>query len=63
MEFNLTINSIQDPKLLHFQVQLIDWNNLEMRILLNFTNPSLVSNGLNFDIINIRVLNGSYFKS
>ena len=34
-----------------------------MKIFLNFTNPSLVSTGIDFDVIKIQVLNGSYFRS
>ena len=34
-----------------------------MKIFLNFTNPTLVSTGSNYDILNIYVLNGTNFKS
>ena len=34
-----------------------------MKIFLNFSNPTLVSTGLKFDFLNIKVLKGKYFKS
>jgi hypothetical protein len=34
-----------------------------MKIFLNFTNPALFSTGINFDVMNIQVLNGSNFTS
>lgn len=41
----------------------MDWNEKGMEIFVNFSNPSLLSSGSNFDIINIKVVNGSNFTS
>ena len=59
----MTIKSYQDQISLEFKAHLIDWTPHSIEIFLNFTNPSLVSTGANFDSINIKVLNGSNFKS
>jgi hypothetical protein len=32
-----------------------------MKIFLNFSNPALVSTGLSFDVLSLKVLNGSNF--
>jgi hypothetical protein len=41
----------------------VDWTAQGMEIFLNFTNPTLVSTGSKFDVLNIIVLNGSNFTS
>ena len=34
-----------------------------MKIFLNFSNPALISTGFSFDVLSLKVLNGSYFTS
>ena len=63
IEFNLAVNSLQDKSALQYNIQLIDWNSQGIKLFFNFTNPTLVSSGTNFDVMNIVVLNGSYFVS
>ncbi len=63
MQFDLTVNSFQDQSLLDFTISLVDWTAQGMKIFLNFTNPTLVSTGIKFDILNMIVLNGSNFTS
>jgi hypothetical protein len=48
---------------LDFTVNLLNWTTIDIKILLNFTNPTLVSTGSQFDIIYIKVINGSNFTS
>jgi hypothetical protein len=60
---DLAVNSLQDQSFLDFTINLMDWTSKGMKIFLNFTNPTLVSTGVNFDILNIIVLNGSNFTS
>ena len=57
------MNSLQDINLLEFTIQLIEWTSKGITIFLKFNNPTLVSSGVQYDIINIQVLNGSNFKS
>jgi hypothetical protein len=63
IQFDLTINSLQDKSLLEFTTKLIDWTSQGIKIFLNFSNPTLVSTGSIFDTVNIMVLNGSNFTS
>ena len=63
MQFDLTLNSFQDQSLLDFTILLVDWTSQGMKIFLNFTNPTMVSTGSKFDVLNIIVLNGSNFTS
>ena len=63
MHFDVFSESLIDQENLDFEVDLLTWTSKNISVLLNFSNPSLVSMGQQYDQITFNISNGSNFIS
>jgi len=49
IDFSFTLNSDEDIENLEYYLELQEWKSRTMKILLNFTNPSMISKGMKPD--------------
>lgn len=52
-----------NPKLVKYNIQLLDWTTKELELLVDFADPSMISKGTLNDKIEIKVRNPTYFVS
>ena len=63
MHFDVFSESLIDQENLGFEVDLLTWTSKNISVLLNFSYPSLVSMGQQYDQMTFNILNGSNFIS
>ena len=60
IETNITINGDEEEKLYDYNLFLINWTETHIELLLNFTNPLIISKGMFPDQLVCRIINSSF---
>ena len=62
-ELQFVLKSELEPEDIKYYLEIDKWTPKEVRILVNFTDPAMVSKGMERDTIYIKVKNSDMFKS
>jgi len=63
LEFKFKLNSDEEVGNINYDVLLLNWTSTGMSLMLNFSNPLVVSKGINLDEALIVVKNKDLFSS
>ena len=63
MDFTFVLRSDEDVEDLKYYLELLDWQPDHLSVLVNFTDPTIVSKGLVSDYVKIKIKNKDLFAT